>query len=603
MRIKNWILSCALQLIWVFSAQAQMQYGNVIKVNAKTYAMFSGVINDLQLQLSQSTGATFTIDSKDSLPKNGIQIIRLDDSLDVNYDKRLDPANSDAVLIQSDGENYIKIVSYGYQGIINGIYSYLDTLGFRWYHPGNEWACIPKLKDIRIKCDEVLVPDFALRTFFGTWGTPRNRVVDPKAVVDNAWNEWSTRNRLGGAYILKGHSWNEFLWRNYSPLNDHREMMALVNGTRVAPATAAKFCVSNKDFQALFVKDMVIQLTTAMKKSPGQSRYCISVEPSDGPGFCECSECAKLGGISNEVFLLANLVAKEFQKISPKAFVNLYAYNTHAAPPDFALEPNVLVQIIPYGYQHYSSPQEMIEDWKKKDDKLFIYDYYGLPINNIDMPLKGDLKPLEFANRLKYWHDQHIIGATLESSYSIGATGDGLYLFARLAWNINSNPAKLLDEYSKFCFGKASDAVQRAEVLLTSDTIEKTCALARSQQIIQKAAKLKLDERQKICLTDFKAYTHYLKLLYDVQLEDSKIEPTASDNLMQFVYGIFQTMMVHQFPVNEYLKTHGPAKEYINQYWDGFKPTNAGMKFASVKQLTTEQIDAIFDDDCKQIKD
>jgi hypothetical protein len=108
-----------------------------------------------------------------------------------------------------------------------------------------------------------------------------------------------------------------------------------------------------------------------------------------------------------------------------------------------------------------------------------------------------------------------------------------------------------------------------------------------------------LEGRQKTCLAYYKAYLHYLRLLYDVQREDPKIEPTASDNLMQFVYGIMPTMMVHQFPVNEWAKSHGPAAGYVKQHWDGFKPFDAGMKFSTVVPWTEEHIDAAFEEDCR----
>src|ERR1019366_6423418 len=179
------------------------------------------------------------------------------------------------------------------------------------------------------------------------WGTPRNKVVDKNGVVDKTWEVWATRNRMGGGYVLKGHMWNEFLWHNIKLLEQHPEYMAMVGGKRVVPNTAMKFCISNKDLQQLFVHDMVEKLNKAITANPNQTLYCLSVEPSDGEGDCECDQCKKMGSISNRVFFLANLVAKEFQKISPKAYVNLYAYNFHAAPPDFNIEKNVPVQIIP----------------------------------------------------------------------------------------------------------------------------------------------------------------------------------------------------------------------------------------------------------------
>ncbi|HWB64716.1 MAG TPA: DUF4838 domain-containing protein, partial [Chitinophagales bacterium] len=500
------------------------------------------------------------------------------------------------------GNHYLVIGAFSKQGLINGIYSYLDTLGFRWYQPGDAWTYTPRLKDCRLKLDEVLKPDFALRSFFGTYGTPRNPVVDPTKEVDKQWQTWYMRNRFGGAYILKGHSWNDFLWHNFSPLNDHRECMALVNGERVKPNTAAKFCVTDTMLQRLFVNEMVAQLEKNMKANPNASAWCVSVEPSDGGGFCECPNCQKLGCISNQVFYLANVVAKAFQKISAKAYVNLYAYNSHASPPGFALEPNVIVQIIPYGYQHYSSPQEMIADWKKKNVKLFIYDYYGIPLENVDMPLKGDLKPLEFSKRLRYWHEQHIMGATLESSYSIGCTGPGLYVFSRLGWNINYDAGKLLDDYYNRCYGKAATAVRRSQELLSADTLNAKCSLNCAIEELHKGtSKLRLDSTQNTCLTYYKAYLHYLRLLYVVKNNGGSVEPLATDSLMRYTYGIFQTMMVHQFPISEYVKEHGAATSYVKQYWDADKPKTPGMKFAEVLQLTEEQINAAFDTDVKEI--
>ena len=582
------------------SAFAQPYYSNTIKADTKTYALVKDALDDLKLQLNKATGKDFSIDTKDSTRQTGIQIIKLDPLLIYKSIAGLDPDNDDAVLIQSDGDHSLSISAYTRQGLINGIYTYLDTLGFRWYHPGDAWAYVPVLKDIRIKCNQVFVPDFALRTFFGTWGTPRNKVVDKNGVVDNAWQVWATRNRMGGGYVLKGHMWNEFLWHNIKLLEQHPEYMALVDGKRVIPNTAMKFCISNKDLQQLFVHDMVEKLNKAITANPNQTLYCFSVEPSDGEGDCECDQCKKMGSVSNRVFFLANLVAKEFQKISPKAYVNLYAYNFHAAPPDFAIEKNVLVQIIPYGYQNFSSPEQMIAAWKKKSSRLFIYDYYGLPINNIDMPLKDGLKPEAFAKRIKYWYDEHIIGVTLESSYSIGATGIGLYLFTRLGWHVNSDVNAILDDYYKHCYGKAGDYVRQAQRVISNDTADKICALSQAMQLIEKhASKTKLEGQQKTCLTYYKAYLHYLRLLYDVQREDPKIEPAASESLMQFVYGIMQTMMVHQFPVNEWAKSHGPAADYVKQHWDGFKPFDAGMKFSTVVPWTEEQMDAAFEEDCK----
>ena len=580
---------------------SQTLYGNVIKVDAQTFGLIKDAVTDLQFQLSKATGADFKIENTDTSNASGIRIIKLDATKNIEYDKRLNATNDDAVLIESDGEHIIRIIAYTRQGLINGIYTCLDTLGFKWYFPGEKWAYTPKLKGIGFKCNAVFAPDFSLRTFFGTWGTPRNRVIDKTAEVDKEWNLWSIRNRLGGGYELKGHAWGTVLaqWHDY--FRDRPEEMALVNGKRVGvDGPSNKFCISNEDFQKVFVFHMVRQLKKMITDNPSLPIYCVSVEPSDGDGDCECEACKKMGSVSTRDFFLANLVAKEFQKISPKAYVNLYAYNTHAAPPDLKLEPNVIVQIIPYGYQSFSSPQQMIEAWKKKSDHLFIYDYYGLPILNLDQPLHNSLAPWRFAERLKYWHAQNIKGVTLESSYSLGATGVGLYLFARLGWNINQDEWQILKDYYHTCYGPAHDVVWLADLALADDSMEKSAVLNKVERDFSKGLiKLKLEPEQKARIIDYEAYLHYLKLLYKMQNTDAQGDTIAVDNLLRYVYSIFMRKEVHPFPVNEWPINFGHTADFVKKNWNTFNNNAPGMKFASVVPLTDEEIEKMFKDDLR----
>lgn len=580
---------------------SQPLYGNVIKADAQTFDLVKDAVLDMQFQLSKATGADFKIDKTDSSISSGIRLVKLDVSKNINYDKRLDPANDDAVLIESDGEHSITIVAYTRQGLINGIYTYLDTLGFRWYFPGGEWAHTPKLKSIGYKCSKVFVPDFAMRTFFGTWGTPRNRVIDKAYEIDKEWNLWSMRNRMGGAYELHGHAWGGFFVANADKFAGKPEYWALVNGVRVKPSEGGhKFCISNAEARKIFVDYMVEQLKKDMAAHPQKTIYCVSVEPTDGDGDCECEACKKLGNVSTRDFFLANEVAKEFQKISRGAYVNLYAYNTHAAPPDLKLEPNVIVQIIPYGYQSFSSPQQMIEAWKKKSGHLFIYDYYGLPILNLDQPLHNVLAPWRFAERIKYWHEQNIKGVTLESSYSIGATGVGLYLFARLGWDVHADEWQILKDYYHQCYGPAHDVVWLADLTLADDSLEKSAVLNKvMHQFETGLKKLKLEPEQKARITNYKAYLHYLKLLYQMQKTDPQGDTVAVDNLLEYVYSIFMRKEVHPFPVNEWAINFGHTADFVKKNWSTFNISAPGMKYALEVPLTDQEIDKLFEEDCK----
>lgn len=595
--IKNRLTAfCVWCLCLVAGVHAQTAYNHTIAVSPTTYKAIQPAVVDLQTHLSKALNQLFKVLKTDSVPAVGIVLVKVPLADSLKYEG-LNFSNSESFLLLSDGKTQLQIIAFTKQGLMHGIYTYLDKLGFKWYKPGDEYATIPALKDIRLKLNEVQAPGMGVRSFFGTFGTPRNSVLDKGKQVDKNWALWEMRNRMGGSYNLKGHAWNPFLWRNIKALQQHPEYMAMLKGARVKPGTAAKFCISNTGFRELFVADMVKQLNAMMANSPHAAKYIVSVEPSDGGGFCTCDECKKLGGVSNAVFMLANQTAKAFSEVSPVAYVNLYAYNKHAAPPAFALEPNVLVQLIPYKYQSYAKPHEMIKAWQAKTANLFMYDYYGLPLTNLDMPLK--VSPESNAERIKYWYTQGIKGVRLESSYSTEATGLGLYLFARLGWNKEEDVNAIVAEYHRQCYGSAAETIRQSKQVLTDGKVGRGEALAKAAALL-KSLKPPADSVQARNLTNYKAYLHYLYLLYGFTAR--KDVNAAADELMAFVSGTWHRMIIHPFAVYDYLLNRSKAKAYIQTNWNYLKVADKGAKFKTVVQLTDADIETLFREDLQRIK-
>ena len=341
----------------------------------------------------------------------------------------------------SGNKKRLLLVASHPQGLALAIYSYLDQLGFKWYFPGDEWTYIPSLSGINLVTEKVVSPSFHLRNFFGTGGIVPQKAIDPNLSLQQDWDIWKRRNRMGGEVALGGHYGETFNLAHRAQLEQHPEYMALVKGKRGPWSAGVKWCISNKDLRALFIKDRVDFLKKALtaQQFPNK-KITIPVDPADGYGDCECDECKKLGSNSDRVFLLANEVAKAVATISPLAYPNLLAYNTHAAPPPFQLEPNLIVQIIPYAFQNVGTPQQMIALWQKKGNSLYMYDYYGLPDWHFDTPLSGGWSPDGLMEKLRTWEKIKIQGFMLESSFSIGSAGMGLYLMSRLGWNIKEEP-------------------------------------------------------------------------------------------------------------------------------------------------------------------
>jgi hypothetical protein len=83
------------------------------------------------------------------------------------------------------------------------------------------------------------------------------------------------------------------------------------------------------------IRDALAQLA----KYPEQDS--VSVDPSDGLGWCECDKCQAMGSVSDRALTLANEVAKAINKQHPGKYVGMYAYSAHS-PPNLRVHPQVI---------------------------------------------------------------------------------------------------------------------------------------------------------------------------------------------------------------------------------------------------------------------
>src|SRR4030095_5305122 len=169
------------------------------------------------------------------------------------------------------------------------------------------------------------------------------------ASLPRLWDDWSRRNRLGGEMELKGHYGEWFNVQHRKELEAHPEYLAMLKGKRVNWSENAKWCISNPRFRQLYVEDRMKEAKQELQEKVYKNEVVtITADPSGGGGDCECDACKKMGKPSDRTFFLANETAKALKKLGGKTYVNLYAYNTHAAPPSFSLASNLIVQVIPY---------------------------------------------------------------------------------------------------------------------------------------------------------------------------------------------------------------------------------------------------------------
>jgi hypothetical protein len=247
-----------------------------------------------------------------------------------------------------------------------------DTAQYIWYHPNPWWK-------IKTEPFPVSADSFQYRMMRPQHGFPLFYHNDTTYDLIT-WVKWMNHNKMYNIKEFGGHVWGGAIKMFRDEFQAHPEYLAELNGIRVGVEKSSKFCVSNEEVFHLFMK----YCHEVMKKNP--NRKFLSVEPSDGAGFCQCSGCAKLGSISNQVFHFAKLVADSMSKVYPDVQINLYAYNLHSDTPGFKLPHNLVVAVAPNGFQYIYRPNMMLIEWAKHHSNLYLRDYFGIPQWTGDLP-------------------------------------------------------------------------------------------------------------------------------------------------------------------------------------------------------------------------
>jgi hypothetical protein len=477
-------------------------------------------------------------------------------------------------------------------GVRHGVYALLDHLGYRWYLPGDAWTIVPRVAALPTALTLCDAPVFKGRNFFGTGGFGGKLPVDPDRALQQRWERWKQRNRLGGEYSFGGHSYQSFVLTHKAELAAHPEYLAEVDGKRTpGESESQKLCYANPGLQALFTQDRLAVLRRAVKADPeAPGAFAVSVDPSDGGGHCECAECRKLGSISDRVFTLANVVARAVAQEFPGRCVNLYGYHQHAAPPAFALEPNVFVNIIPYGFQRTGlTPEEFIAAWKAKAPRLGLYDYWAIPDWDQCLPLG----PARCLAKVRLWHQMGVESFMSESVYSAGSAGLTWYLAARVLWNPAVDERPLTDAFFDDCFGPAAVPVRRLMERWHGPDFSLTeQELALASRDLAEATRLAAGQEPVLArLDDLKRYAIYLQYWHEYQLAEAKSPARleAARRVIRHSMRCYDSAMVASFRMMQLVASRYEASPELKTEWLDYK----GPGWTTVTPLARPELDEL----------
>jgi len=419
--------------------------------------------------------------------------------------------------------------------VSHAVWDLLGRFGYRQFFPGETWEVVPHAPDLKIAVDERCSPSFHARRIWYNWGL--------WGYNNEPYRLWCVRNRMAQGFALNsGHSYEAIIAANRKEFDAHPEYFAVNNGVRRTRGGDLKFCVSNPGLRKLVADHAVRQIRANPRLDS------LSMDPSDGGNWCECDECAKMGGVSNRVLTLANEVAAAINALGlgPK-YVGMYAYNKHSAPPTIPVHPNVIVSATTAFIGGGFTFDQVVEGWKAKGATVGVYDYLSVVDWDWNLPRgAAGSRPASVAANLAKFHRQGVRFYDAESGDCWGPCGLGYYVAGRVLWNVAeaAEVDALAEDFLVKAFGAAKEPMREYYRLITADTQRRPSSdlVGRLYRQLDAARAATEDPRIRERLDHLTLYTRHAELYYAFAAGKGSLESVARHD-----YRIRKTMMVHSY--------------------------------------------------------
>ncbi len=445
-----------------------------------------------------------------------------------------DPDRPERYTITSSDTD-VEVVGGSDLAVQHAVWDLLYRLGYRQYFATANWEIVPKLDAIEVDFDVDEEPDYRSRRVWYGYGT-------------NSWNveqyeRWVARNRMGGAFELRtGHAWGGIMRRHADEFAAHPEWLALIDGERVEPSEAAKFCVSNEALRKLVVQDVLAQADA----DPGLDS--ISLDPTDGRGWCECQACAAIGSPSNRVILLANEAAAALEDAGhSRMWIGTYAYAGHARAPTIKPHPKVIVSVATAFSDR--TADELLAEWDEAGvNQVGIREYHSVVTWDRNLPGRSRASNSEYLlETIPKFHGYGARFYSSESGDSWAAHGLGHFLSARLLWDVSEAERfdQIFNRFIEDCFGDAAAPMRSYFELVdgANNPLLSKDLIGRMYRLIQEARRMTSDAGVIARLNDLALFTRYVELMYAYRQGGAE-EGIA---VMQFAWKIRLTGMVHSY--------------------------------------------------------
>ena len=417
----------------------------------------------------------------------------------------------------------------------HAVWDLLYRLGYRQFFPGPTWEVVPNMPDIRIAVAADQRPDYLTRRIwygFGLWDYNRK-----------PYEQWCARNRAVMGFNLRtNHAYDGLISSNKRAFQAHPEFYGLLDGKR----TSTKICIGNPELRAL-VAAGAIRYFEARPDADS-----ISMDPSDGGGWCQCDRCKAIGSVSDRALTLANAVAAAVTRRFKGKAVGMYAYSQHSPPPTIRVHPNVVISVATGFIRGGYTLDELIAGWAAKGATVGIREYYSVNMWSRNLPGAARGTNTEYlARTIPHFHARGARFMSAESGDCWGPCGLGYYLAARMLWDVDeAKPDRvkaLADDFLARAFGPARAPMGEFYRLIDGANRPLLCAdlIGRMYRLLDKARRMARAPAIRARIDDLVLYTHYVELFSAYRTAKGEARQAAFERLIRHSYRMRGTMMVH----------------------------------------------------------
>ena len=504
-----------------------------VVIGEKASASTKATAAELAGYLTKISGATFAVETGDG--SRGIVLGAAADfgKLPFAVAFGAGPFEREDYVLRS-AKDGVWLVGASDLGATHASWDLLHRLGYRQFFPGETWEVVPETRALEIDVDAKESPSFYARRIWYDWGM--------WGYNNEPYQQWCARNRaVQGFKLNSGHAYDAIIAQNHAEFEKHPEWIAQLGGKRELRGDA-KLCIGNAELRKFVVEWAVAQF----KKNPAQDS--ISMDPSDGGGWCECDACAQLGSVSDRVVTLANEVAVAINALGlgPK-YVGHYAYNFHCAPPHLRVDPHVIPSATTAFITGGFTFDQVLTGWQKQGATMGVYDYLSVVDWDWNLPRgSAAARPKRVAEMLARIHGQGARFYDAESGDCWGPCGLGYYVASRVLWDVREagRVDAIVADFLEKAFGTARGPMREFYALINEDTQRRSPSdiVGRMYRHLAAARAATSDPRVHRRIDDLTLYTRHAELMYAHQNGAASKEDVARHD-----YRIRKTMMVHSY--------------------------------------------------------